>query len=444
MSSSSSSILLCLIFSIFLTVNPTRARTPAKPFQPRALVVPVTKDPSTGQYLTTIFQRTPLKPVKLILDVGGKALSVACDRAEYTSSSYRPALCHSPQCRVAKSKSCDNCWDGPRPGCNNNTCSNIVYNTVDRSAQVGELATDVLVLQSTDGSNPGRVVRVRDMLFSCGSLFLVEEMAKGVRGFAGFGRTETSLPSVLSNSLKIDKKFAVCLSSSKGVVFIGNGPYKMQPSVTISDRLVYTPLLVNPITTVYPIIDRFPDPAQSGPSMEYFIGVQSVKINSKIVPLSPNLLKIDAKGNGGTKISTVAPYTVLETSIYKSVTKAFTEAISKVPRVGPVAPFGTCYKASSLGSTRLGPGVPQIELVLGNNVTWTIFGANSMVYLNKSEVACLAFVDGGKKARTSIVIGGHQLEDNLLEFDVGRSRLGFSSTLLGRQTTCANFNFTSI
>ncbi|KAL0388653.1 UNVERIFIED_CONTAM: putative aspartic proteinase GIP2 [Sesamum radiatum] len=172
MMSSSSSVLLCLVFFLFLSISPSTARTPGKPFRPRALVLPVTKDPSTSQYLTTIRQRTPLRPVKLTVDVGGKALWVACDRGEYISSTYRPALCGSPQCRLAKSKTCDNCWDGPRPGCNNNTCSNVVYNTVEKAAQIGELATDVLALQSTDGSNPGRLVRVPNFLFSCGSLFL--------------------------------------------------------------------------------------------------------------------------------------------------------------------------------------------------------------------------------------------------------------------------------
>ncbi|KAK4405685.1 putative aspartic proteinase GIP2 [Sesamum angolense] len=441
MMSSSSSVLLCLVFFLFLSISPSTARTPGKPFRPRALVLPVTKDPSTSQYLTTIRQRTPLRPVKLTVDVGGKALWVACDRGEYISSTYRPALCGSPQCRVAKSKTCDNCWDGPRPGCNNNTCSNVVYNTVEKAAQIGQLATDVLALQSTDGSNPGRLVRVPNFLFSCGSLFLGENLAKGAKGIAGFGRTETSLPSLLSRALGVRKKFAICLSSSMGVLFLGDGPYVFLPSVTVSDRLIYTPLLTNPVSTVRPIIETFPD--YSWPSMEYFIGVESIKVNTKTVPVSQSLLKINAKGNGGTKISTVEPYTVLHTSIYNAITKAFVKAISKVPRVNPVSPFGTCYKASSLGSTRLGPGVPAIELVLQNNVTWMIFGANSMVYLNNSEVACLAFVDGGKKPRTSIVLGGHQLQDNLVEFDVEGSRLGFSSTLLGRQTTCGNFNFTT-
>ena len=108
-----------------------------------------------------------------------------------------------------------------------------------------------------------------------------------------------------------------------------------------------------------------------------------------------------------------------------------------------MAPFGVCYKSKSFGSTRLGPGMPSIDLILQNKkVIWRIFGANSMVQVNE-EVLCLGFVDGGVEARTAIVIGAYQMEDNLLEFDLATSRLGFSSTLLGRMTTCANFNFTS-
>ena len=108
-----------------------------------------------------------------------------------------------------------------------------------------------------------------------------------------------------------------------------------------------------------------------------------------------------------------------------------------------VAPFRACFSSKHIGGTRVGPSVPQIDFVLqSESVFWRIFGANSMVQVS-NDVLCLGFVDGGLKPRTSIVIGGHQLEDNLLQFDLATSRLGFSSSLLFRQTTCANFNFTS-
>ena len=123
--------------------------------------------------------------------------------------------------------------------------------------------------------------------------------------------------------------------------------------------------------------------------------------------------------------------------------KTFTSELGNIPRVAAVAPFEVCYSSKSFGSTELGPSVPSIDLILQNKkVIWRMFGANSMVVVTE-EVLCLGFVEGGVEAETAMVIGGHQIEDNLLEFDLATSRLGFSSTLLGRNTNCANFNFTS-
>lgn len=201
---------------------------------------------------------------------------------------------------------------------------------------------------------------------------------------------------------------------------------------------MYTPLIINPVSTAAASF-------AGEPSSEYFIGVTAIKIGEKEVPLNKYkaLLTIDNKGNGGTKISTVNPYTVMHTSIYKAVTNFFVNELKNVSRVKAVAPFQVCYDMKSLPSTRVGAGVPAIDLVLQNEkVYWRMFGANSMVAVN-GDVICLGFLDGGENVRTAIVIGGYQMEDNLLQFDLARSRLGFSSSLLFSQTTCANFNFTS-
>ncbi|KAK3031180.1 hypothetical protein RJ639_035337 [Escallonia herrerae] len=163
-------------------------------------------------------------------------------------------------------------------------------------------------------------------------------------------------------------------------------------------------------------------------SAEYFIGV-----NRKAIPINTTLLSIQSEGFGGTKISTVSPYTVLETSIYDAVVSAFTQEVlrKKVTIFTSMGPFGVCLSSTDVGSTRA---------VL--SVYWRMFGANSMVPMGDG-LLYLGFLDGGLNLRTSIVIGAHQIEDNLLEFDLAASRLGFSSSLLSRETTCANFNFTS-
>ncbi|KAI5395199.1 GLC7-interacting protein 2 [Lathyrus oleraceus] len=262
---------------------------------------------------------------------------------------------------------------------------------------------------------------------------------------AGLGRTKISLPTQLASAFSFDRKFAFCFSSSNGVVIFGDGPYGFAanvgsaPNVVYDSKsLTYTPLLINPVSTASAF-------SQGEPSAEYFIGVKAIKIDEKVVSVNTSLLSIDSNGVGGTKISTVDPYTVLEASIYKVVTEAFVKAsiARNITRVDSTPPFEFCYSFDNLPGTPLGAAVPTIELVLQNeNVVWEMFGANSMVNIN-DEVLCLGIVNGGENPRSSIVIGGYQLENHLVQFDLAASRLGFSSSLFARKTDCFRFNFTS-
>ncbi|KAI8009353.1 Basic 7S globulin [Camellia lanceoleosa] len=406
-----SSFYSTFLFSL-LFISSTLAKTS---FRHEALILRVQKDPSTLQYVTHLNKRIPLVPVSLILNLGGQFLWVDCDQS-YSSSSYYPARCRSAQCSLSGSTACTTeCYSSPKPGCYNNTCSLLPDNTATRTSSGGELGSDIVTVESTDGNNPGKVVSVPHFLFVCGSTFLLEGLAIGVKGMAGLGRTKISLPSQFSAAFSFHKKFAICLSSS---------------------IMLYPSHPLNPVSTAsaYSVGDA---------SSDYFIGVQSIKINEKTVPINTSLLTIDSEGNGGTKISTVNAYTILETSIYKAVTKFFIKELSGVSRVASVAPFKACFNSNNISSTRVGPAVPSIDLLLqSESVFWRIFGTNSMVQVS-DDVLCLGFVDGGAKPRTSIVIGGYQVEDNLLQFDLAASKLGFSSSLLFRQTNCANFNFTS-
>ena len=136
-----------------------------------------------------------------------------------------------------------------------------------------------------------------------------------------------------------------------------------------------------------------------------------------IVKIKTSLLSIDKKGVGGTKISTINPSTILHTSIYKVAIKDFVKkaASGKIIRVASMAPFGACFSSKTIASTMTRPAVPTIDLGLqSKSVYWRIYGANWMVKV-KENVLCLGVVDGGLKPRTSIVTGGHQLEDNMLE-----------------------------
>ncbi|XP_021898091.1 basic 7S globulin-like [Carica papaya] len=382
-------------------------------FRPKALLLPVSKDASTLQYTAIVNQRTPLVPLKVVIDLGGQHLWVDCER-NFASSTFRPIRCGSAQCSLAASTACSG----------SNTCVVFPQNGVTGTTTVGDIGQDVVAIESTDGSNPGRVATAPGFIITCAPTFLLESLASGAMGMAGLGRTRVSLPAQFSATFSFHRKFALCLSSGNGVVFFGNGPYIFLPGTEdLSKSLTFTPL--------FSAGDR---------SSEYFIGVKSIKVNEKVVPLNTTLLSI-----GGTKISTVKPFTVLQSSIFEAVTTAFVReaAAMNIKRVAPAAPFDVCFSSENIVGTRLGAAVPTISLVLQNEkVVWNMVGSNSMVEVSR-DVMCLGFVNGGLETETSIVIGGHQLENNLLQFDLATSRLGFSSTLLGRQTTCANFNFTS-
>lgn len=398
---------------------------------PQALVLNVTQDSATLQYIAQIQQKTPLQTERLVLDLTGDFLWVQCDNATYKSSTYRPVRCRTALCKEAKSIACGDCFGAAAPGCSNNTCGVFPENTVTRTMTSGDLSQDVVAAYSTNGKNPGPKVTASGFAFSCAPGFLLQGLAKGAAGMAGLSRARLAPPTQLFSTSASNRKFALCLpntgSNTPGVLFFGNGPYFFLPGIDASQRLSYTPLLNNPHY-----------------KNQYFIGVTAIQIGGNSIAIDPATLKFNSEGKGGTKLSSVVPYTTVATPIYSAIRDAFVKAAKarNITRVASVKPFGACFDAKTVLSTRIGPSVPTIDLVLQKNITWSIFGANSMVQVSNGAL-CLGFVDGGADPVTSIVMGTHQMQDNLVQFDLAASRLGFSSTLLGSETTCSNFNFTS-
>lgn len=411
------------------------------------LVSPITKDEYTNLYTMLVYLKTPLQPSKLQLELGSYLTFYDCAR-HYKSSSYQPIYSNSSLCTDLNPGIFSNCFNKQGPGCFNDSCSFTPENPVTRKIAIGELLIDKLALPLPT-KKPGQLGRVSDFLFSCTDpnkySRIYRGLAKGVKGLAALGRFNYSLPAQLSRTFSSPQIFAVCLpgsSKADGVaLFNSPGPYYFSPGVDLSKSLIYTPLLQGPRGADTQIYYWYKSP-------DYYIGLTSIKVNEKVVPLNKTLLAIDDLGYGGTKISTSRPYTVLESSIFKALTDAFMQesALLNLTSIKPIEPFRVCYAVQNVKNTRVGPTVPTIDLVLqSNNVFWRIFGSNSMVRITTKDVDawCLGVVDGGSSPKTSIVIGGHQIEDNLLQFDLQSSMLGFSSSLLFRSTNCANFDFNS-
>ncbi|XP_075102890.1 putative aspartic proteinase GIP2 [Nicotiana tabacum] len=288
----------------------------------------------------------------------------------------------------------------------------------------GEIAEDVLSIQSINRSIPGPAVTVPNFIFNCSPSFLTKKLGEDVKGMVGFGQqSPVSLATQLATTFRFRRQFAICLSAStdqNGVIFIGHKPYLFALSFDASSDLIYTPIITHP--NIF---------HNNRASPEYYIQVSSIRINGKSLPLNRTLLAFDENDDGGTRISTAIPCPVLEPSIYSSVSKAFVNEMPKdVKTVSPVHPFKTCFNSSFIGMSRLGYNAPKIYLVLHKpNVYWTITGTNSSVNVSES-VVCLAFVERSQTWGHAIVIGGYQMQANLVEFDLSRKRIGFSNSLL--------------
>ncbi|XP_031276633.1 probable aspartic proteinase GIP2 [Pistacia vera] len=418
--------------------------------KPKALLLPVSKDTSTLLYLTHLNLGTPFIQKSLVVDLGGRYLWIECTK-DYKSSTHKLGSCGSAPCSVAHSDECTVCLSGSKPKCLDRTkrpCYIYPENTLSSGhAEFGNLSMDRISLQSRDSSTSGPLVTINSFIFACATHKLLLNLAKGVKGMLGLGRHPAGLPIQLSSAFggSLRRKFAVCLpskSKTNGVIFFGDSNYLFYPdyntskAIDLSSMFTYIRLVVNPAST-----SKIFETGEA--SADYFVGLRSVMVNKKIVPFNSSLLTFNKWGFGGTKLSTVNPYSVRETSIYSSLVKVFDEEIiatHNVSKVAAVEPFTECYTIGQVGVTLTGLDVPYIRLVFEDNTYWELHGANSMVQISR-DVMCLGFLDGGDQVTIPIVIGAHQLQDNLLQFDLDASKLGFTSTLLSKEIKCSNFKF---
>ncbi|KAL5782526.1 hypothetical protein ACOSP7_007555 [Xanthoceras sorbifolium] len=208
------------------------------------------------------------------------------------------------------------------------------YNPVNNSLVIGGLGEDTMTLYATDGLHSMSRVYVPRFPFACSHTDQLFGWANGTRGMIGLSRTLIGLPIQLSLKSKAHNKLTLCLPSKKygyGALFIGSVPYFVPPyTKDASNLLIRTPLIINPVSTA-PVY-----PQSRDHSDEYCIDVKS-NIDGKFVSSSTSMLSIDRDEVGGTKISTITPYTVLHSAIYKDLIRDFVKkaaANKKMKRVG--------------------------------------------------------------------------------------------------------------
>lgn len=332
-----------------------------------------------------------------------------------------PLRCDRPLCKEAHTyinPTCPSLNITAKYGCN--ICAVTPLNPISQSCKLSQLTTDLVDFYVTDGRNPITGVYPTfgvEFVVSCSPSSLLKSLPKDVRGVAAFSWSGLAFPRQVSFP-EVAHKFALCLPSSSsalGVAFLGDGPFYFTtfPKLDLRSILSYTPMV-----------------RKTSKSLGYYITIKRISIKGTPIPLP--LLK-----KGSVKLSTVVPYTTLRSDVFKALVTSFSTATKNIPRVAAVKPFSLCLKAST------GFRVPNIDLETEGGKIWSISGENSMKRTSNGA-ACLAFIDGGSGAKDAIVIGTFQMENNFLFLDLVNQKLGFSSSLLARGTSCNNFNLTEI
>lgn len=392
--------------------------------KPQAFLQPIRKDNATNLYYSplsigvnmlngTYYQSYD---INLALDLGGSAPLLLTCAAAAKSRSYHPIKCGSSRCKQAKpdALSC------PNNTSKKATCHKSFSTSFTEHPIKTRLLRDTVSLLYTDNGFTimGSGIDL-PMTIACTDVKVdpsFKPFPSTVVGTLGLAKTLTALPWQVVSLYKLPLKVALCLPSpdsgdpsGSGALFIGGGPYFMAlyPE-DVSKIFASTPLLPS-------------DPSRG----EYLIDVKSIQVDGKIVTFVKK----------STKICTLAPYTVLHSSVYKALVLAFAGK-GKMVKAPAVKPFGTCFSSKGLGKWMMGSRVPVIDLVLSGGAKWRIYGSNSLVKVNK-DVVCLGFVDGGVNLETAMVIGGYQMEDNLVEFDLKASKFSFSSSLLLLNSSCS-------
>ncbi|XP_027930662.1 basic 7S globulin 2-like [Vigna unguiculata] len=392
------------------------------------LVLPTQKDASTGLHWTNLLKRTPLTQVPVLVDLNGNQVWLNCEQ-HYSSKTYEAPFCHSAQCFRANTHQCLSCPAATRPGCHKNTCGLMSTNPVTQQNGLGELGQDVLGIHISLGTQLGEVFTVPQFLFSCAPSFLLQKgLPKNIEGVAGLGHAPISLANQLDSHFGLQRQFTTCLSryssSSKGAIIFGDAPNNLHEfhGHAIFHDLAYTPLTITP-------------------QGEYNVRVNSMRINQYSVAPVKKISSTTVGHSGGTMISTSTPHMVLQQSLYESFVQVFAQQLPKQSQVKALAPFELCFRTKNISE------YPSVELVMEkpNGPVWRISGEDLTVQ-TQPGVSCLAVVNGGMQPRAEITIGARQLEENLVVFDLAKSRVGFSTSPLSSfGVKCGDlFNFVNV
>ncbi|KAK7407591.1 hypothetical protein VNO78_09544 [Psophocarpus tetragonolobus] len=365
---------------------------------------PLTSGAATGsgQYFADLRLGSPPQRLLLVADTGSDLVWVkcsACRNCSKTRSTFLP--------RHSSSFSLTHCYDSlcqlvphPQPQhCNNrsrtHTPCHYQYSYADSSTTRGLFSKETTTFNTATITN---------ITFGCGfktsGPSVTGSSFNGAQGVLGLGRGPISFTSQLAR--KFGNTFSYCLLDytlsppPKSYLTIGS-----PPNDTVSRS--YTPLLTNPFSPSF-----------------YYITILRVSVDAVNLKIDPSVWRIDANGNGGTVVDSGTTLTFLAEPAYRLLLAAFRRRL-RLPAVDAAAfGFDLCVNVSATARPRL----PRLRFRLAGKAVLSPPAGNYFIEPVEG-VKCLA-VQPVRPGSGFSVMGNLMQQGYLFEFDLDRSRIGFS------------------
>ncbi|CAK7326509.1 unnamed protein product [Dovyalis caffra] len=372
----------------------------------------------SGQYFVSLRLGSPPQTLLLVADTGSDLTWVTCSACKTNcsshppgstflsrhSSTFSPTHCFSSLCQLVPQPD-------PNP-CNHTRLHSpcrYEYVYVDGSKTSGFFSKDTTTLNTSSGG----AMKLKSLAFGCGFHVSGPSVTglsfNGAHGVMGLGRGPISFSSQLGR--RFGRSFSYCLRdytlSPPPTSYLMIGDVRSTKKDNKS-KLSYTPLLINPVAPTF-----------------YYIAIKAVFVNRVKLPIDPSVWSIDGLGNGGTVIDSGTTLTFLTEPAYLEILTAFKREV-KLPSPAPGdesthSGFDLCVNVTGVSRPRL----PRLSLELAGESVFSPPPRNYFIDVSEG-IKCLAIQPAESESGGFSVIGNLMQQGFLLEFDRGKSRLGFS------------------
>ncbi|EOA19640.1 hypothetical protein CARUB_v10003010mg, partial [Capsella rubella] len=259
-------------------------------------LLPIIKDEPTNLFFTTlsIGSLATESPVNLLLDLESNLTLVNYD---YNVSVFIDSIvsCHSSTCESIPGHG----WDDGDPYC---SCVYRLSSLLGQNASIeAYVIQDTVSISTTDGGKLLSEVSINPLTISDyrGEEFITY-LPPLVSGILSLSPVSSSFIKQVISFYGVSPKFSLCLpSSGAGHFYIAADNYFIPPF-----NSSVSPMTLSPLKAIN--------------SESYLLDVRSIYVDGTPLSLSPNLLE------GGAKLSTMVPYTLLHTDIYNALAQSFT------------------------------------------------------------------------------------------------------------------------